>query len=133
MSHLSRTRKRFAAWLCLAMMLFAQGAYAAHACGAVDTAMDEAMASMPCHQQQAAQEQQAEEAQIDKNLCQNHCLAGNQILDLAKIPVVAPSTVAVLPMPVVLADVALYASPFAEIPAHPGAPPIAVLHCCFRI
>jgi hypothetical protein len=133
MIHLSRTRKRFAAWLCLATMLFAQGAYAAHACVAVDAAMDEAMASMPCHQQQESQVSHAEEGQADKNLCQNHCLAGNQILELAKIPVVAPSAVAGLLLPVAASAAVFLASPVAEVPAHPGAPPLAVLHCCFRI
>ncbi len=137
MSYRSQTRKRFAAWLCLAMMLFAQGAYAAHACVAVDAVMEEAAASMPCHHQQqealAEQAQQAAEGQADKNLCQNHCLAGNQILDLAKIPAIAPSALAVLFVPRSANDTAQEAAPYTEVPSHPGAPPLAVLHCCFRI
>lgn len=119
MSHLSRSCKRFAAWLCLAMMLFAQGAYAAHACVAIAAAMDE----MPCHQQD----------QAGKNLCQNHCLAGQQTLDLAKLPAVAPAQVSMLFVPHAATVAFFTPSPYAEVPSHPGAPPIAVLHCCFRI
>jgi hypothetical protein len=123
MNHLSSCRKRAAAWFCLAMMLFAQGAYAVHACVSTEAAIEAAAEQMPCHQQE----------QSDKNLCQNHCLANQQTLDSAKLPVVAPALVPVLFVPDAPAPAAYSSAPRAEVPVHPGAPPLAVLHCCFRI
>jgi hypothetical protein len=105
------------------MMLFAQGAYAVHACVSTEAAIEAAAEQMPCHQQE----------QSDKNLCQNHCLANQQTLDSAKLPVVAPALVPVLFVPDAPAPAAYSSAPRAEVPVHPGAPPLAVLHCCFRI
>jgi len=114
-----RFSKRLFAWLCLAMMLFAQGAYAMQACVAVESAMDE----MPCHQQQ----------QDSKNLCQNHCLASQQTLDLSKVPAVAPAAeLPALAAPLVPA-VALASASCAKVRWHAGAPPLPILHCRFHI
>jgi hypothetical protein len=119
---LSRPRKRLAAWLCLAAMLFAQAAYAAHACVSVDAAVDE----MPCHEH-------GNPSDDGKLLCQSHCLSSEQMLDLAKIPVLAPQDVPVLVLPAAYTPRGLPIRPYAKVPAHPGAPPLAVLNCCFRI
>jgi hypothetical protein len=110
-------QKRLAAWLCLAMMLFAQGAYAMQACVAVAAAVEE----MPCHQQQE---------QGGKNLCQNHCLASQQTLDAGKLPVVTPAAVPVLVVPLMFAGASTQpADRCGGIALHPGAPPIPIAYC----
>ena len=99
-------------------MLFAQGAYAAQACVAIKAATDE----MPCHQQD----------QGSKNICQNHCLATQQTLEINKVPVVAALEPAVLVVPVAAA-VSAAALPRSKPAERAGAPPLSILHCCFRI
>lgn len=117
--NLPRFCKHPAAWLIFAAMLFAQAAYAMQACIAVEAAMNE----MPCHQQPSG-----------KNLCQNHCLAEQQTLDINKLPAVFPMDEAVLVLPAagILSTAAMHRS-FAHTSARGGAPPLSVLHCCFRI
>jgi hypothetical protein len=81
----TRCRRRLTAAIAVGTLLFAQGAIAAHAClqGAVQEVM-------PC-------EQHAAEAVADATLlCRTHCIAETQILDLAKIPLLAPSDLPVL-------------------------------------
>ena len=119
MNLLSRFHKRVAAWLCLAAMLFAQGAYAAQACVTIEAAMDE----MPCHQSE----------QGGKNICQNHCLASQQTLDINKIPAVAAMAYAVLVVPAAVAVAGAASMPLSSPAERAGAPPLSILHCCFRI
>ena len=121
MNPLSRFHKRVAAWLCLAAMLFAQGSNAAQACVAVEAAMDE----MPCHQQEPA----------GRNLCQNRYLAEQQqALDMNKVPAVFSLDEVVLVLPVASTlSTATSHWPFAHTRARGGAPPLSILHCCFRI
>jgi hypothetical protein len=81
----TRFRRRLTAAIAVGALLFAQGAIAAHAClqGAVQEVM-------PC-------EQHAAEAVVAASLlCRTHCVAETQILDLAKIPLLAPSELPVL-------------------------------------
>lgn len=101
-------------------MLFAQAAYAAQACMAVEALAEE----LPCHQQEPA----------GKNLCQNHCLAEQQTLDTGKLPVVysMDEVVLVLPAAISLSTPGSYRL-FARAIARGGAPPLSILHCCFRI
>ena len=119
MKPLSRFHKRVIAWLCLAAMLFAQGAYAAQACLAVEAAMDE----MPCHQSE----------QGGKNICQNHCLASQQTLDINKIPAVATMKYAVQVVSTTVAVAGPAFMPLSSPAERAGAPPLSILHCCFRI
>lgn len=119
MSLLTRFGRRLIAGLCLTAMLFAQGAYAAQACMAVEAAMSE----MPCHEQE----------QGGKNLCQNHCLASQQILDVSKVPPLpAPDDVFLVVPPAIFKVVLPSRQPEPTV-AHAGAPPLAILHCCFRL
>jgi hypothetical protein len=120
MKLIPRFHRHVSAWLCLAAMLFAQAAYAAQACIAVAPPADE----LPCHQQEPA----------GKNLCQNHCLAEQQTLDTGKLPVVYFMDEVVLVLPAITS----LSTPGSHrlIPraiARGGAPPLSILHCCFRI
>ena len=116
MPYLTVLQKRLVAWLCLAMMLFAQGAYAKQACLVVKAAVED----MPCHQQE----------QGGKNLCQNHCLASQQTLDAGKLPVVTPAAVPVLVVPQMFAGASTQAADHCGgIALHPGAPPIPIAYC----
>lgn len=120
MHFLTVLQKRLAAWLCLAMLLFAQGAYAMQACVAVEAAVEAAMEDMPCHQQE----------QGGKNLCQNHCLASQQTLDSGKLPVVGQVAVPVLVVPQMFAGASTQAADHCGgIALHPGAPPIPIAYC----
>lgn len=86
-------------------------------------AVEAAMDAMPCHQQD----------QESKNICQNHCLASQQILDVSKVPPLAASDEVFLVVPMVTAESALPLRATTPVVAHAGAPPLAVLHCCFRL
>ena len=101
-------------------MLFAQAAYAAQACMAVAAPVDE----LPCHQQESA----------GKNLCQNHCLAEQQTLDTGKLPVVHSMDEVVLVLPAMTSLPTPGAHRlFPRTIARGGAPPLSILHCCFRV
>lgn len=104
-------------------MLFAQLAVSAYACPADQSSPESMQAGQPC-------------ANMDPDLpglCQLHCEGGQQIVktgpDLPLIGIFMPVTgvvlTGILPPPVrALAAPSLeYASP----------PPLAILHCCFRI
>ena len=81
----TRSRRRLTATIAVGALLFAQGAIASHAC--LQSAAQEAM---PC-------EQHAAEAFVDATLlCRTHCIAETQTLDLAKLPLLAPSDLPVL-------------------------------------
>ena len=121
-TQLHRYHRGMSAWLCLAAMLFAQSAYAMQACMAVKAVVDE----MPCHQQ--------EQQPVNKNLCQNHCLAEQQTLDVNKVPAVFSMDEAVLVVPVVyVLSIESTRWSYSRAQARGGSPPLSILNCCFRI
>lgn len=71
-------------------------------------------------------------------LCQAHAQdqSNKQTLDKADLPPVAPFIPGPLIqtlLPVAVFSASLYSAYLVESPPHSAAPPLAILHCCFRI
>lgn len=146
--------RAFKRWLCRVMIgvvVFAQTSIAAYACPAMsgsaqDTATPvaaaESMARAPCADAMPAGAGSAglrsAPAPMDPAspaLCAAHCQYGTQSADHASAPTVPAAlltTLYILPAPIVPIG---RARPLFDQPSPQAAssPPLAILHCCFRI
>jgi hypothetical protein len=123
---LRRSHRLVAALIALASLLFMQLAVAAYACPMLAPEAPAPMAMADCHG-------------MDKQspaLCAARAETGKQSLDKAATPHVQPFVAAAVLVevdgiePLMPASVSVAPS---SVPAAGASPPIAVLHCCFRI
>ena len=124
--------RKFVALLALASLLFSQLALAAYACpgdapGATGASAASSLADRPMPNCDGMDMEQSA-------LCQAHSQDGNPPLERAQSPDVPPFIVASF-----IVAVAIDATPVPpprpdrSLIARATAPPLAVLHCCFRI
>ena len=121
-----RSHRILTALIALVSLLFMQLAVAAYACPMQTQDKPVAMSMADCHGMD----------RMNPSLCQAHAEAGKQSLDKAATPTVQPFIPAAVLVEV--AGLELLMPPalaiFAPSVTSPGAsPPIAILHCCFRI
>lgn len=123
-----RITRRIAAGIVLSALVFAQLAVAAHACPALDTAVEAAQpadaAAPPCH-----------DLENDRSaLCQAHCQDGQQNVNDTQ-PAFAPPRF--VPGLIVTIDSAAHnpsqARPNATLLLRFASPPITIRNRCFRI
>ncbi len=120
--------------LAISSMLFMQLALAAYVCPGMAQGGAMMMAASSDMEMPGCDGMDTEQAA----LCHAHALdqSSKQTLDKADLPPVAPFIAgplvqALLPAPVFSPT---HSSSFAtQYPAHSTAPPLAILHCCFRI
>lgn len=146
--------RAFKRWLCRVMigvLVFAQTSIAAHACPAMSgaaqdnarpTPTGESVAQAPCADAMPAGAKSAVTSfapdQMDPSspaLCAAHCDHGKQSADRASAPTIQAAlltTLYILPAPTVPVGGArsLFDQPS---PQAASSPPLAILHCCFRI
>ena len=121
---LRRSHRLVAAVLALVSLLFMQLAVAAYACPMQAHEMAAPMAD--CHGMD----------RVNPTLCQAHAEPVKQSLDKATTPAVQPFVAAAVLFEVVGLDPLMPRSAQvipSSVPAAGAAPPIAILHCCFRI
>tara|TARA_B100001105_G_scaffold201585_1_gene165279 strand:- start:3761 stop:4195 length:435 start_codon:yes stop_codon:yes gene_type:complete len=140
-----RNLNRFIARLLIGVLVFAQVAVAAYACPAMSTG---SVSGEPGHSAPMGMGQgiasamgvggMPDGARVDPsqpNLCAAHCQTGQQNADGRPAPTVPPALLASL-YPVVPAaprtQLAL-ARAAVDDPPPAASPPLAILHCCFRI
>lgn len=126
----SRPTRLIAVVLALTSMLCMQLALAAYVCPAQSGAMMMASNSDMPGCDGMDMEQSA--------LCHAHAQdqSSKQTLDKADLPPVAPFIASQLVqalLPVAVFSPSHYSSYATQYPAHSAAPPLAILHCCFRI
>jgi hypothetical protein len=120
-----RSHRVLAALIALVSLLFMQLAVAASACPMQTQEKPMAMAMADCHMER-----------MSPSLCQAHAEAGKQSLDKAPTPSVQPFVPAAVLVEVAGLDLltppsrGIFAS---SVPSSGASPPIAILHCCFRI
>jgi hypothetical protein len=111
----------------LAALLFAHGALAADICTMPERSPARALAvpdSMPCHQ--------AEQDELNKNLCLADCLSFDQNAGTPPLPVLAPPPAPVLVLVLVDQAAVNVAAAQSALP-HPPAPPPRILFQSFQI
>jgi hypothetical protein len=121
---LRHSHRLVAAVLALVSLLFMQLAVAAYACPMQAHEMAAPMAD--CHGMD----------RVSPTLCQAHAEPVKQSLDKASTPAVQPFVAAAVLFEVVGLDPLMPRSAQvipSSVPAAGAAPPIAILHCCFRI
>jgi hypothetical protein len=121
-----RSHRILTALIALVSLLFMQLAVAAYACPIQTQEKPVAMAMADCHGMD----------RMSPSLCQAHAEAGKQSLDKAPTPAVQPFIAAAVLVEVAGLD--LLTPPSLGILASSAtssgaSPPIAILHCCFRI
>ena len=129
----SRRRVRLlAVVLSLWALLFSQMAVAGYACESTGRAVQVAQmteAGLPCAASMAVMDDE------QPSLCHAHCQSGQNTVGDSQLqpgqPVAQAGIVAVLQSPTVAAPTDR-ASAFSRLRATSG-PPLAILHCCFRI
>jgi hypothetical protein len=121
---LRRSHRLVAAMLALVSLLFMQLAVAAYAC------------PMPAHETAAPMADCHGMDRANPTLCQAHAEPVKQSLDKASSPAVQPFIAAAVVFEVAgleqLMPRSASVAPSSK-PAAGAAPPIAILHCCFRI
>lgn len=121
---LRRSHRLVAALIALASLLFMQLAVAAYAC------------PMPPHETAAPMADCAGMDGMNASLCQAHAQPVKQSLDKAPTPAVQPFVASAVLAEVAGLDQLMPRSASVaprSIPAAGAAPPISILHCCFRI
>jgi hypothetical protein len=123
---LRRSHRIVAALIALASLLFMQLAVAAYACPMQAREAPAPMAMADCHNTD----------RINPSLCHAHAEATKQSLDKAATPAVQPFIAGAVLVEVAGLDQLMPHSVSvapSSVPAAGAAPPIAILHCCFRI
>jgi hypothetical protein len=143
---MSRALKQLVNRTLVGLLLFMQLAVAAYACPTlfpvVTEAQERAMSSA-VHEPMAGDANSHMQAmgdcmETDKdnpNLCAGHCHYGQQNFDRASTPSVSPALLTglyVIPLPQEKAVLGLRVITSDVLPSA-APPPLAVLHCCFRI
>ncbi|TWO64432.1 hypothetical protein FN976_28265 [Caenimonas sedimenti] len=126
----SRRRWRLlTAVLSLCALLFTQSAIAAYACPGVFKAVEMAQmadAGMPCAEAMA---------DAQPTLCHAHCQSAAGTLDqsqpVSPAALLAPATILTVRLPSPRESVGLAVQP--SVLRTSASPPLAVMHCCFRI
>jgi hypothetical protein len=123
---LRRPNRIVAALIALVSLLFMQLAVAAYACPMQTGEARAQMAMADCDGMD----------RMNPSLCHAHAKAGKQSLDKPATPAVQPFIAAAVLVEVAGLDQLMPRSASvapASVPAAGAAPPIAILHCCFRI
>lgn len=120
--------------LAISSMLCMQLALAAYVCPGMAQSGGMKMASNTSMEMPGCDGMDAEQTA----LCHAHAQdqSSKQTLDKADLPPVAPFIASQLVQALVPASVflpSLYSTYLIQYPAHSAAPPLAILHCCFRI
>lgn len=146
--------RAFKRWLCLAMvgvLVFAQSSIAAYACPAMSGSAQDAMSSASAVESVGeAKSTDAMPAAVDSTvsssapeqmdpsspaMCAAHCDYGNQSADHASAPTIQAALLTTLyTLPGLTVPIGR-ARPLFDQPSPQAAssPPLAILHCCFRI
>jgi hypothetical protein len=135
---MTRTIQRAVARMLVAFFLFAQMIVAAHACQLMPAyGADAGAASYMTLASNSSADMPAgcNKTKVDSaNLCAAHCQAGHQNTDAAQIPAVPGGVLTVsyvMPPASAASNLAYYSTPAEAVTA--ATPPLAILHCCFRI
>jgi hypothetical protein len=119
----------------IASLLFLQLATAAYACAMHSTPADASMAGMPCAEAMAG----GDMATMDPDqpgLCHEHCKGGSQTIEpAATVALAAPAMVMLFVITAPAApegEASVWQAQRVERDSAPP-PPLAILHCCFRI
>jgi hypothetical protein len=133
---MTRNLRQWIARAMVGVLLFAQVAVNAHACPAMGMVPSEAGASIVSDASSAATDSSS--AQMDPSapaLCLAHCDHGQQSADHAGAPIVQAALLTTLYTLPPLTESTGRARPLLDQPRPQAAssPPLAILHCCFRI
>ncbi len=134
---LPRRIRRLMAFMAIVGLLWSQFALAAHACPGMASDMGMAATHQASQANPHAGMPGCEQmAQAEPALCLSHCLGQHTSLDKVEAPVVlGPPATPVLQLAHAAshAELAVPRTGASVLTARAGAPPLAVLHCCFRI